>query len=168
MDTTLAIMAISFIVLLLINVPVSVCIGLSTLLSILYVMYFTRGFSASDSVEGSLWIIAQRMATGIDSFSLLAIPFFILAGSFMGKGGIARRLIDFAAALVGRFTGGLAYVNVLTCMLFGATPRRASSPAARNTAAVDAAALSRRLPSVPRPSDRWWRARAPGRARPSS
>jgi tripartite ATP-independent transporter DctM subunit len=60
------------------------------------------------------------MATGIDSFSLLAIPFFILSGLLMGYGGIARRLIDFANVLAGRYRGGLAYVNVVTCMLFGA------------------------------------------------
>jgi tripartite ATP-independent transporter DctM subunit len=64
--------------------------------------------------------VAHNIATGIDSFALLAIPFFILSGLFMGHGGIARRLIDFANVLVGRFRGGLAYVNVLTCMLFGA------------------------------------------------
>jgi len=51
---------------------------------------------------------------------LLAIPFFILSGLFMGHGGIARRLIDFANVVVGRFKGGLAFVNVVTCMLFGA------------------------------------------------
>jgi tripartite ATP-independent transporter DctM subunit len=60
------------------------------------------------------------MATGIDSFALLAIPFFILSGLLMGHGGIARRLIDFANVLAGRYRGGLAYVNVLTCMMFGA------------------------------------------------
>jgi TRAP-type C4-dicarboxylate transport system permease large subunit len=64
--------------------------------------------------------VAHKIATGIDSFSLLAIPFFILSGVLMGHGGIARRLIDFANVLVGRFRGGLAFVNVLTCMLFGA------------------------------------------------
>jgi tripartite ATP-independent transporter DctM subunit len=63
---------------------------------------------------------AHKIATGIDSFALLAIPFFILSGLLMGQGGIARRLIDFANVLVGRFRGGLAFVNVLTCMLFGA------------------------------------------------
>jgi tripartite ATP-independent transporter DctM subunit len=63
---------------------------------------------------------AHKIATGIDSFTLLAIPFFILSGLLMGHGGIARRLIDFANVLVGRFRGGLAFVNVLTCMLFGA------------------------------------------------
>jgi tripartite ATP-independent transporter DctM subunit len=64
--------------------------------------------------------VAHNIATGIDSFSLLAIPFFILSGQLMGHGGIARRLIDFANVLVGRFRGGLAFVNILTCMLFGA------------------------------------------------
>jgi tripartite ATP-independent transporter DctM subunit len=111
MDVPVIILTVSFIILLLINVPIAISIGISTLLTIIYVM---------GSVGGAAEIIAQRMATGIDSFALLAIPFFILAGLFMGKGGIARRLIDFAGALVGRFTGGLAYVNVLTCMLFGA------------------------------------------------
>jgi tripartite ATP-independent transporter DctM subunit len=62
---------------------------------------------------------AHKIATGIDSFTLLAIPFFILSGLLMGQGGIARRLINFANVLVGRFRGGLAFVNVLTCMLFG-------------------------------------------------
>jgi len=64
--------------------------------------------------------VAHKIATGIDSFALLAIPFFILSGLLMGHGGIARRLIDLANVLVGRFRGGLAFVNVLTCMLFGA------------------------------------------------
>ncbi len=111
MDVSVLILTLSFIVFLIMNVPIAVSIGLSTFVTIIYVM---------GSVNGASDIIAQRMATGIDSFSLLAIPFFVLAGLFMGKGGIARRLIDFAGTLVGRFTGGLAYVNVLTCMLFGA------------------------------------------------
>jgi len=111
MDVSVLILTLSFIVFLIMNVPIAVSIGLSTFVTIVYVM---------GSVNGASDIIAQRMATGIDSFSLLAIPFFVLAGLFMGKGGIARRLIDFAGTLVGRFTGGLAYVNVLTCMLFGA------------------------------------------------
>ncbi len=111
MSMPVLILTVSFVFFLLINVPIAVSIGFSTLLTSLYVM---------GSVNGASEIIAQRMATGIDSFALLAIPFFILAGLFMGKGGIARRLIDFAGTLVGRFTGGLAYVNVLTCMFFGA------------------------------------------------
>ena len=64
-------------------------------------------------------VMAAKMANGVNSFALLAIPFFILSGHFMGRGGLARRLIDFAATLVGRLPGGLGYVNTLTCMLFG-------------------------------------------------
>jgi len=59
------------------------------------------------------------MAGGLNSFALLAIPFFILSGIFMGQGGIARRLIDFAKVAVGMLPGGLAYVNVVSCALFG-------------------------------------------------
>ncbi|GAL77463.1 TRAP-type C4-dicarboxylate transport system large permease component [Algibacter lectus] len=60
------------------------------------------------------------MTTGIDSFALLAIPFFVLAGEIMKQGGIANRLINFAKSLVASLPGGLAYVNVLASMLFGA------------------------------------------------
>ena len=96
MTVPVIILTISFILLLLMNVPIAISIGISTLLTTIYVM---------GSVNAAAEIIAQRMATGIDSFALLAIPFFILAGLFMGKGGIARRLIDFAGTLVGRFGG---------------------------------------------------------------
>jgi tripartite ATP-independent transporter DctM subunit len=102
------ILVISFVVLLVINVPVAFCMGIATLLA-----FLVMGLPAFVAV-------AHNIATGIDSFSLLAIPFFILSGLLMGHGGIARRLIDFANVLVGRFRGGLAFVNVLTCMLFGA------------------------------------------------
>ncbi len=99
----------SFAVLLMLNVPIAFAIGLSTLFTILTI----GGLPA-------LKIVAHTMATGIDSFALLAIPFFILAGLLMGRGGIAQRLIDFANVIFGRFRGGLSYVNVMTCMLFGA------------------------------------------------
>ncbi len=101
----------SFLIMLIMNVPIAVCIAGSTMLTIFSI--------ASITVDPAV-ITAQKMATGIDSFSLLAIPFFIISGLIMGKGGMARRLIDFASALVGRFPGGLGYVNVITCMLFGA------------------------------------------------
>ena len=103
------VLVVSFVILLLLNVPVAFCMGIATLLAFL-AMGDMPAFTA----------VAHNIATGIDSFALLAIPFFILSGLFMGQGGIARRLIDFANVLVGRFRGGLAYVNVLTCMLFGA------------------------------------------------
>ncbi len=110
MDASVFVIVISFIVLLVMNVPIAVCLAMSTFLALLVVM------GSPDLVAKT---IAQNIATGIDSFSLLAIPFFILSGLLMGKGGIAKRLIDFANSLVGRFTGGLGYVNVLTCMMFG-------------------------------------------------
>jgi len=104
----LLILILSFVILLVLNVPVAFCIGISTLLAVLVIGDIP-----------SFLIVAQKMATGIDSFALLAIPFFILSGLLMGRGGIARRLIDFANALVGRFRGGLAFVDIVTCMLFG-------------------------------------------------
>jgi len=66
-----------------------------------------------------LLAIVQMMVQGVRSFSLLAIPFFIVAGELMGRGGISRRLIELANVLVGRIRGGLAMVNVLTSMFFG-------------------------------------------------
>ena len=104
------ILVISFIVLLSIGVPISFSIGISSLLTMLL----------SISALPSLTTVAQRMATGIDSFALLAIPFFIFAGQLMNSGGIARRLIDFAKVLVGKLPGGLAFVNILAAMFFGA------------------------------------------------
>ncbi len=62
---------------------------------------------------------SSDLVNGLDRFSLLAIPFFILAGDLMGAGGMAKRMIDFAASLVGRFQGGLAMVSTVACMLFG-------------------------------------------------
>lgn len=109
MDIPVIILVVSFIVLLILNVPIAFCMGISTTLALLC-MPDLPAFVA----------VAHKIATGIDSFSLLAIPFFILSGLFMGHGGIARRLIDFANALVGRLRGGLSFVNILTCMLFGA------------------------------------------------
>ncbi|MBN1302469.1 MAG: TRAP transporter large permease [Melioribacteraceae bacterium] len=103
-------LVISFVLLLSLGVPISFSIGISSLLTML----------VSIKSLPSLTTVAQRMATGIDSFALLAIPFFILAGQLMNSGGIARRLIDFAKILVGKLPGGLAFVNIMAAMLFGA------------------------------------------------
>ncbi len=92
------------------GLPVAYCIGIATTITILINIPFVPGITT----------VCQRMTTGIDSFALLAIPFFILAGEFMNRGGIAKRLIDFAKALVGSLPGGLSYVNILAAMLFGA------------------------------------------------
>lgn len=104
------VLVISFIILLLIGVPVAWGIGLSSLLTLLV---------SIDSLA-AVTTLAQRMATGLDSFTLLAIPFFILAGQLLNTGGIARRLIDLAKNLMGSLPGGLAHVNVVAAMLFGA------------------------------------------------
>ncbi|TNJ41096.1 TRAP transporter large permease subunit [Tamlana fucoidanivorans] len=100
----------SFFTLLMLKVPVAYSIGISTTISLLLNI---------DKLPG-ITTIAQRMTTGIDSFALLAIPFFVLAGEIMKRGGIANRLINFAKSLVASLPGGLAYVNVLASMLFGA------------------------------------------------
>jgi tripartite ATP-independent transporter DctM subunit len=109
MDVQVILLVLSFLVLLAMDVPIAIAIGLSTFLTLL-----------SLAEVPTSYIVAQRMSTGIASFPLLAIPFFILAGILMGEGGMARRLIDFASALMGRFVGGLAYVSTLACMMFGA------------------------------------------------
>jgi len=107
---SILVLFVSFFALLLLKVPVAYSIGIATTLSLLMNI---------DRMPG-LTTIAQRMTTGIDSFALLAIPFFILAGEIMKRGGIANRLINFAKSLVASLPGGLAYVNVLASMLFGA------------------------------------------------
>ena len=116
MSLVLIVLIVSFVTLLAVNVPVAFAIGISTMLGIL----------ATGELPAFL-LVAQRMATGIDNFTLLAIPFFILAGLLMGHGGIAQRLIDLAEVVVGRFRGGLAYVTILTCMLFGSVSGSAAA-----------------------------------------
>ncbi|KPK01880.1 MAG: hypothetical protein AMS20_12840 [Gemmatimonas sp. SG8_28] len=100
----------SIAVLLALGVPVAFSIGISTVLTML----------TSIKMGPAVTTMAQRIATGLDSFTLLAIPFFILAGQLMNRGGIARRLIEFAKALLGGLPGGLAHVNILAAMLFAA------------------------------------------------
>ena len=105
-----AVLAGTFFSLLALGVPVAYSIGISTTLAMLL----------SILPGPAVTTVAQRMATGLDSFTLLAIPFFILAGQLMNSGGIARRLIDLAKSILGTLPGGLAHVNVLASMLFGA------------------------------------------------
>lgn len=104
------VLVLSFVILLGIGVPIAWSIGLSSLFTMLMTMPTIPAFTT----------VAQRMTNGLDSFALLAIPFFILAGQIMNRGGIAKRLINFAKTLVGSLPGGLAHVNIMAAMLFGA------------------------------------------------
>src|SRR5690554_2927490 len=115
----IVVLVLSFIFFLSLGVPVAYSIGLSTLATMLVSFESLPAFAT----------MAQRMATGLESFSLLAIPFFILAGQLMNSGGIAIRLIEFAKVMVGRFPGGLAFVNVMANMLFGAISGSAAASA---------------------------------------
>lgn len=107
-------------VLLLARVPIAVAVGISAFLAVAAVI----------GVEKAAFVSAQRMFTGINSFTLLAIPFFILAGVLMNNGGIAGRLIDAAQVLVGRTPGSLAQTNVVANALFGSVSGAAVASAA--------------------------------------
>jgi tripartite ATP-independent transporter DctM subunit len=96
----------SFILLLILRMPITFSLFLSSVLTAIY-------------LNIPLLTIVQRLVSGVNSFSLLAIPFFILAGEMMSRGGISRRLIDFSNAIIGRYRGGLAQVNILASMFFG-------------------------------------------------
>ncbi|MFS4493425.1 TRAP transporter large permease [Maribacter sp. 2308TA10-17] len=104
------ILVLSFISLLAIGVPVAWSIVVSALLTLL----------VSIPPLAAVAVTAQRVGAGLDSFALLAIPFFILSGELMNKGGIAHRLIAFAKTVVGALPGGLALINVISAMLMGA------------------------------------------------
>ncbi|QLB41703.1 TRAP transporter large permease subunit [Mannheimia pernigra] len=99
----------TFFLFLFIGVPISFSIGLASLITVMMSVPF----------DAAITVITQKMASGLDSFSLLAIPFFILAGNIMNRGGIALRLIEFAKVIGGRLPGSLAHVNVLANMMFG-------------------------------------------------
>jgi len=104
------VLVLSFIGLLAIGTPVAWSIAMSSLLTML----------VSIPALPAMTTVAQRIGTGLDSFALLAIPFFILSGELMNKGGIAHRLIAFAKSLVGSLPGGLALINIISAMLMGA------------------------------------------------
>jgi C4-dicarboxylate transporter DctM subunit len=103
------------IVLMLTGMPISIALGL-TVLTFLYVM-----------TEVPIEAVALKLFTGIESFEIMAIPFFILAGNFLTHGGVARRMINFATSLIGHWYGGLGLAGVMACALFAAVS--GSSPA---------------------------------------
>ncbi len=117
--TEVLILVLSFLVFMSLRVPIAYAVGLAGLLTLASAMPFLP----------SVTTMAQRMATSLDSFTLSAIPFFILAGQVMNRGGIAVRLINFAKAIVGPLPGGLAFVNIISCMLFGAISGSAAAAA---------------------------------------
>ncbi len=119
LSTGLILLAV-FPVLLLIGIPISVTIGISSVLSILTALPW----------ENAVFTAAQRIFTGINSFSLLAIPFFVLVGIIMNNGGIAIKLVNFATLLSGKLPGSLAHTNVVGNMLFGAISGSGTAAAA--------------------------------------
>lgn len=98
-----------FVALLASNVPIAVSLGLAGIVSLIF----------GDMPTPPL-VVAQRMFTAVDSFPFMAIPFFMIAGGFMETGGMSRRLVDFAKALIGSVRGGLGIITVLACAFFAA------------------------------------------------
>src|SRR5690625_2261668 len=113
-------MSLVLLILFVIHVPIAFALGIASTVTLLIVH------------DVSLIVIPQRMFTGTDSFTLIAIPFFILAGSIMERGGISEKLIDFAYALVGHIKGGLGLITVVGSMFFGGS----SGSGAADTAAM--------------------------------
>lgn len=97
-----------FFVLIMLSVPIGVALGLATSLTV----------CLTSSIAPVM--VAQKAFTGLDSFTLIAIPFFMLAGNLMALGGIARRIVNLADAAVGKFTGGLGMATIIGCMFFAA------------------------------------------------
>ena len=100
----------SFFLMLALSVPVSISLIVSSLVTV----------SAALPLDLSTFVACQKMVSGVDSFSLLAVPFFILTGVLMNTGGIAQRLINLANVVVGRIPGGLAHTNIVGNTMFGA------------------------------------------------
>ena len=103
------------VVFLLVGMPVSIALGL-TVLTVLFTL-----------TDVPLDAVALKLFTGIESFELMCVPFFILAGNFMTHGGVAKRMIRFATAMTGHWPGGLGLASVVACAIFAALS--GSSPA---------------------------------------
>ena len=110
-----------FVVLLIVGMPIAISIAVSSIATLLMVVPF----------EIAVFTSAQKMVSSLNSFSLVAIPFFVLSGIIMNNGGIAEKLVNFAMLFVGRIPGGLAHTNVLGNALFGSM---SSSAIAASTA----------------------------------
>ena len=117
MGTTLFL---SFFVMVAIGVPIAISLGLSSLVALLFFSHVP------------VMVLVQKAYGGVDSFTLMAIPFFILAGNIMSSGGVSARLVNLASCFFGRYTGGLAHVATAACTFFGAI----SGSAPATTAAI--------------------------------
>ena len=103
-----AVLFISLFVFLILNVPVGIAIGMSSIMAIVAGASVSTGY------------VFQSLISGCDSFPIMAIPLFILAGELMGAGGVSKRILDFCNVFFGRITGGLSIVTVVVCMFFAA------------------------------------------------
>lgn len=106
MDMGVYVLLGSFLGLIVIGIPIAYALGLSSIVTMIY-------------LDLPIIVVFQKISDGMDSFSLIAIPFFVLAGQIMADGGMARRLVNFSNLLIGWVRGGLAMVNVLASMFFG-------------------------------------------------
>ncbi|MBO4334374.1 MAG: TRAP transporter large permease subunit, partial [Desulfovibrio sp.] len=122
---TLWVILTSFILILATGASIGVGLGLSSAI-VLYAV-----------LDMPLVVVVQRMFTSVDSFSFMAVPFFMLAGAFMADGGVTRRIVDFSMALVGALAGGLALVVAVAGMFFAAL----SGSSAATTAAIGASMI---------------------------
>ena len=122
---TLWVILVSFILILSTGASIGVGLGLSSAI-VLYAV-----------LDMPLVVVVQRMFTSVDSFSFMAVPFFMLAGAFMSEGGVTRRIVDFSMALVGALAGGLALVVAVAGMFFAAL----SGSSAATTAAIGASMI---------------------------
>ena len=100
------ILLVAFLVFMFLGIPVAYAMGLATLVTALW-------------IDIPLEAVMLKISDGVDNFSLLAIPFFVLAGAIMAEGGMARRLVNLARVFVGWIRGGLALVNIVASTLFG-------------------------------------------------
>lgn len=103
-----------FIVVMFVGVPIGFAMGFVSICG-----FFVLG--------GNISVISTKLVTGIDNFTYVSIPFFILAAELMSYGGITKRVVDFCNKLVGHIVGGMAYVNVLGSMFFAGISGAASS-----------------------------------------
>ena len=142
-----AVLFISMVVLLIIGLPIAFVLGASSTLALM-------------AGDVNLSVVIQRMFAGSGSFTLLAIPFFVLAGNLMSSGGISRRLVNLCNSLFGHISGGLAMVAVVTCAFFAAISGSSAATAAAVGAIIIPEMLKNRydktLPRLQSPPQQSW------------